>query len=488
MTNKLQTIAKEITSQKLTENGAFAYNTTGDALLDLFGTAGALRPRQPHEIETKFSKAFSEDALLATKMLFYIGNIRGGLGERRTFRICLKWLALHHPEIMQKNISLIPHYNRWDSIFELLGTPVEEDMWELLVSQLNEDFDNYLKRKPISLLAKWMPSENASSSKTKRLARIVRQNLGYDSKEYRQVLSELRKYLKITETYMSANEWDKIEYETVPSKAMLNYRNAFAIHNKEGFTQYINNLKSGTAKINAKTLYPYDLVKTYTNPFYNKSVDEICEAQWKALPNYISEETNILVMADVSGSMLGRPMDTSIGLATYFAERNHGPLEGVYMTFTNNPHFITLDKEDSLKEKVRKVQNTDIGYNTNLEKAFDYLLNIAKLNSFSQEDMPAAIVVISDMEIDYYVRAYGYNFVTEMEIKYLQAGYKMPKLVMWNVESRQDTFLTKNKNVIMVSGQSAATFETLMGNLDGVSAFDVLLKTLNNPMYDMVTI
>ena len=482
MTNKLQMYAREVSSHKLTENGAFAYNTTNDALLDLFATAGALRPRPEYQIIEKFNKAFNESPLLATKMLFYIGNIRGGLGERRTFKICLKWLAENYPEIMIKNISLIPFYNRWDSVFQLIDTPVEKEMWDLVKTQLYEDNMNAINHKPISLLAKWLPSENASSKETKKLAYKVMSELGFQPRRYRKTLSYLREYLRITERDMSANNWESINYEAVPSKAMLNYREAFVRHDKERFNEYLASLRTGEKKINAKTLFPYELVKNYWN--YN----EVIEAQWKALPNYVTDESNILIMADVSGSMCGRPMDTSIGLATYFAERNNGPLKGVYMTFTDNPHFIYLDEEDTLATKIRKVRNTDVGYNTDLEKAFDYLLKVAVKNNFSEEDMPKALVVISDMEIDHYVSYYGLDFVGEQVVKYANAGFNLPKLILWNVESRQDTFLTKDKNVIMVSGQSPSTFKNLLAGVEGKTSWDVLLETLLDPMYEMVTI
>ena len=482
MTNKLQMYAREVGSYKLTENGAFAYNTTNDALLDLFATAGALRPRPEYQIIEKFNKAFNENPLLATKMLFYIGNIRGGLGERRTFKICLKWLAENYPEVMIKNISLIPFYNRWDSVFQLIGTPVEKEMWHLVKTQLHEDNMNAINHKPISLLAKWLPSENASSKETKKLAYKVMSELGLEPRRYRKTLSYLREYLRITERDMSAKNWGNINYEAVPSKAMLNYREAFVRHDEERFNEYLAGLRTGEKKINAKTLFPYELVAGYWN--YN----EVIEAQWKALPNYVTDESNILVMADVSDSMSGRPMDTSVGLATYFAERNHGPLKGVYMTFTSDPHFIYLDEEDTLATKIRKVRSTDIGYSTNLERAFDYLLKVAVKNNFSEEDIPKALVVISDMEIDHYVSYYGLDFVGEQVIKYANAGFNLPKLILWNVESRQDTFLTKDKNVIMVSGQSPSTFKNLLAGVEGKTSWDVLLETLLDPMYEMVTI
>ena len=235
---------KTNTNIKLTENGARAYTTQGNALTDLFAQIGALRSRDEREITAKYAAAFAVDPLLATKMLFYAGNVRGGLGERRTFRICLKWLAENHPSIVIKNAALIPHFNRWDSMFVLIGTPAEVEMWRVIADQLNTDMAavaasrNGRKIQPISLLAKWLPTETASSAETRALARKCMTNLGLTPRAYRKVLSALRKYLKVVETSMSAQEWEAIQYAQVPSYAMKNYRKAFAKHDPNGFSAY----------------------------------------------------------------------------------------------------------------------------------------------------------------------------------------------------------------------------------------------------------
>ena len=482
---------KTNTNTKRTENGAFAYSTTGKALLDLFAQIGALRPRTEAEIAQKYAAAFHADPLLATKMLFYAGNVRGGLGERRTFRICLKWLATNHADIVIKNAALIPHFNRWDSMFVLVGTPAEKEMWKVVADQLNTDMAAVVaskgkKAQPISLLAKWMPTETASSKATRDLAHKCIINLGLTPRSYRKVLSALRRHLKVVESTMSAREWEAIQYAQVPSYAMKNYRNAFAKHDPEGFSAYKASLVKGETKVNASTLYPYDLVAQYSRR--GRSVDDIVEAQWKALPNYVKGENNILIMADVSGSMYGRPMDTSVGLATYFAQHNKGDYHNLYMTFTDRPHFIELREGATLAECIRKVEGTDVGYNTNLEAAFNYILQHALQHRVSNEELPKALVVVSDMEIDNYVRRHGVDFVGEMRAKFARHGYRLPKLIMWNVEARNDTFLTKSEDVLMVSGQSASTFRELCGNLDGKTAWDLMLETLGNKMYDCIRI
>ena len=471
---------------KYTENGAIAYDRLNGSLVTLFAQIGALRPRSEKEIEAKFASAFNEDRLLATKMLFYAGNIRGGLGERRTFRICLHWLAMNHPTIVKKNIQNIALFNRFDSLFALVGTSCEKEMWSYVQKILVNDLQNIRDGKPCSLLAKWMPTETASSKKTRTLARKAIYAFKITERQYRQILSSLRKYIKVVERKMSNNEWNDINYPTVPSYAMSRYSQAFLKHDNERYSKYIEDLNDGKTKVNASTLYPYDLVRNYMG--WSSQNNLVAEQQWKALPNYISGENNIIVMADVSGSMSGRPMETSIGLAIYFAERNKGDYQNCYMTFTDRPHFIKINPNDTLREKVAQVKRTDIGYNTNLEAAFNYILSNATYNNVSNEDMPKALVVISDMEIDRYMSGRGLGFVDTMKNKYAQFGYELPKLIFWNVEARNDTFLSQSEDVINISGQSASIFKTFIGALNGKTSWDIMIETLNDKMYDCVQI
>ena len=494
-------------SEKLTENGAFAYDSTAQgAMLDLFSQIGALRPRTEREIEQKFAAAFYEDKLLATKMMFYAGDIReGGLGERRTFRICLHWLAQNHPNIVLKNIELIPFYNRWDSMFVLVGTECEAKMWELIAETLTKDVramkaSTKSKHVPVSLLAKWMPSENTSSAKTRALAAKAMHALKLTPRTYRRMLSALRKHIGITERMMSAGEWGLIDYAKVPSYAMHNYGSAFAKHDHERFDAYLKSVSKGEVKINASTLYPYDLVEKYMpgygvgcrgygDCYVRENEDAVVEAQWKALPNYLTKPVSAVVMADVSGSMRGRPMATSIGLAIYFAQHNTGWYHNQYMTFTNDPHFINIKEGASLNQCVKQVASAGVGYSTNLQAAFMEVLKTAVNNNVPAKEMPKTFVVISDMEIDRYMRpGRHWDFLDTMRARFEQYGYKLPKIVMWNVNARKDTVLSQSEDVIFISGQSASSFKSLCQNLDGITAYELMLQVLNGKAYEKVCI
>lgn len=492
---------------KNTENGARAYNTAGQgALLDLFSQIGAMRNRTEMEIRNKFAAAFNENQLLATKMLFYSGDIRqGGLGERRTFRVCLRWLAENHPSIVIKNMELIPYFNRFDSWFVLCGTKCENKMWEMVAKTLTEDTRAMKQSRdgkwvPASLLAKWMPSENASSRETRQLASKAIKNLGLTERKYRKMLSALRKHINIVERQMSAGEWGSIDYSKVPSYAMHNYGSAFAKHDYERFNAYLQKVSKGAVKINASVLYPYDLVGKYINGnlrnvmwygdgYITRDINEVVEAQWKALPNYVTKEMNAIVMADVSGSMRGQPMATSIGLAIYFAQHNKGAYHNKYMTFTNKPEFVNINEGATLHECVKTVMSKGVGYSTNLEAAFNRILNDAIAYKVPANEMPEALIVVSDMEIDRYMRAGAHwDFIETMRYKFERAGYKLPKIIMWNVNARKDTFLSQSEDIVFVSGQSASTFKELCNNLNGVTAYEMMLKVLNSPAYAKVRI
>ena len=494
-------------TRKLTENGAAAYDSTAQGtLLDMFSQIGALRPRTDREIEQKFVAAFREDKLLATKMLFYSGDIRqGGLGERRTFRICLRWLAENHPEIVNKNIELIPYFNRFDSWFVLCGTKCEKLMWENVAKTLAADMKAYnastaKKIVPVSLLAKWMPSENTSSVKTRQMATKAMRALHLEPRKYRKMLSALRKHINVVERQMSAGEWGLIDYAKVPSYAMHNYGSAFAKHDHERFDAYLKSVKKGEVKINASVLYPYDLVEKYMNTreagtyygdcFVARNENAVVEAQWKAMPNYLTKPVNAVVMADVSGSMRGRPMATSIGLAIYLAQHNIGAYRNQYMTFTDNPHFVNLREGCSLLEAVQKTASAGVGYSTNLMKAMDEILRVAVVNRVSESELPKAMLVLSDNEIDCYFRpSANWDFMDTLEAKFRAAGYRhCPKLIMWNINARHDTFLSNREDVVLVSGQSASTFKNLIRALNGITAYEYMVSILNGKAYEKIHI
>lgn len=475
---------KEESKFTRTENGAVALNTTSDARLDLFGTIGALRKADENRITTLFSEAFAQDKLFATKIAFYARDIRCGLGERKTFRTIIRYMAEHHPEALRPNLDLIGVFGRYDDLYELIETPLEDDMWKSMKKQFEEDLKNLNDGKAISLLAKWIKTADASSRETRKLGILTAQKLGYPVYNFKRIVRSMRKQIGVVESLMSAGKWNEIKYPEVPSRAMMIYRKAFAKHDPDGFNDFINKADKGEVKINASTLYPYDIVEKI---LYGRENNKVLEAQWKALPDYVEQGTNALIMADVSGSMYGRPMATSIGLAIYFAERNTGAYHNLFMTFSANPQIVTL-KGETLFQKVRNVNKADWGMNTNLKAAFEKVLDIAEKNNISQEQMPKAIVVISDMEIDRCGNK-DWSFYDKMESKFRKAGYVIPNIIFWNVESRHDVFHADStrKGVQLASGQSVTVFKQVLQNL-GYNPIEAMENTINSERYNCITV
>ena len=491
-------------SKKFTENGCEAFNTTQSKMLDLFATIGALRERSEEDIIAAFEAAYAESPRYAILCLFYGRDVRGGCGERRTFRVILRHLAKVHPACVTANIGVIPYYGRFDDWYVLCDTLCEDDMWLAMRNQFMSDLNKMEKGEPVSLLAKWIKSPDASSKESKALGCRTAKAMGYSIYDFKRVLRKLRKYIGIVETKMCQNQWDTIEYGAVPSRAMSIYRNAFMKHSEEAFTEYLRKVNEGREKINASTLYPYDIVEAIR---YCRGTD-VAEAQWKALPNYLIDkdgnpiESNILVMADVSGSMEGRPMNSAVGLALYFAERNKGTYHNKFMTFSTNPVLLDIPEGVGLRDRIRMVMNTPWGGNTDFYKAMMKVLDLCVNNNVAQEDVPKALVCITDMEFDYATaencvwacrdknadRSWTAGIYERCKQAFEEKGYKLPTLVFWNVNARNDTFHTDKMNMgtLCVSGQSPSAFKTVMSCI-GMTPYEAMVATLDSERYSMVT-
>ena len=348
-----------------------------------------------------------------------------------------------------------------------------------------------------SLMAKWLPSENASSRMTKELANEVRHYLGMTHREYRKTLSVLRTRINIVEKLMSANRWDEIEFDKIPSKAGLIYKNAFARRDIIA-KKYETFAKSSETKVNAKTLFPYEIVAKATDaPTWSYSFKDLTdvdramlEKYWENLPDYLNgKPCKMMCVVDTSGSMTGSeasaPLNVAIALGMYCAERIGGPFKNHYISFSSAPQFIKIEGVDFV-DKVRRIYKTNLCSNTNIEATFDLLMETAKRSN--PEDIPETIVVISDMQIDSMnsCRWSSHQVVTEMERirkRWEMNGLKMPKLVYWNVNASKNTILDDGPNVSYVSGCSPVLFEQI---LTGVTGYDLMLKKLMSERYEAI--
>lgn len=475
-------------NKSITENGAVGFKTTGTALLDMNFKISSYRNCSDTEIVEDFKKVFLEDKITALQFLFYIRDREEGLGERRTFRVILKALANAYPGYVIKVLPVIAEYGRWDDIFCLVDTKVKTETLELIKTQMVQDFNDMKENKPTTLLFKWLPSPKASNPEQRKLAVTIRQYLGINEKRYRVALSKMRKYLDVVEKKMCANEWDKISYEKVPSKANLIYRNAFLKHDKERREEYLENLSQGKTKINASKLFPYEI--------YRKSpvsvADTTLEELWKNLPDIKNDTNSVLVVADGSGSMnwtnLGdtqaTALDVARSLAIYFAERAKGQFKDSYISFSSRPELVKLGGAEHLYEKKYIAERYNDCSNTDIEKTFDLILDTAVQAKMEQSEMPTTVLIISDMEFDTATtdRVDKTLFQT-IEDKFKAKGYKLPRLVFWNVCGRTSTIpvITNDLGVALVSGFNTTIFDMVLNNK--LDPLEILLDKLNTPRY-----
>lgn len=481
----MNALKNELNNEKcLTTNGAVGYATSGKKLLDLNFSVSSLRKQPEREIINKFMDAYYENPVLAMRWLFYARDCRQGIGERRLFRVAMTYLATLKPDMVRSVLHLISDYGRWDDLLCLLDTPVKDSVLEIIKKQFNEDVAKMEGRENCSLAFKWAPSENCSSNTTKRYATIIRKYLGLTSKQYRQMLSKMRKYIDVVERKMSAKQWNEINYEAVPSRANLIYNNAFLRNDEERRRAYLGALSKGEAKINASVLFPDDIVHRYAECWgtHVKKYDETLEGLWKALPILTSENT--LVVRDGSASMYGKPMDVSTAMAIYMAERSTGEFHNQFITFGAKPKLISLDGMDTLREKlVKTYQETDCSI-TNIKAVFDLILRTAINSKMSQEDMPKNIVVISDLQFDGQAFNFTQPLFEAIAQEYSTYGYQLPRLIFWNVNEYYSNVVPIQQNelgVVLISGYSQNLVKMVMsGETD---PYECLVKALQDDRY-----
>lgn len=491
----------------LTENGADAYRTSGHALLDINFAVSNMRSASDADIVRAFTHAYFENKKYAVTWMFFARDVRGGMGERRLFRICLKWLAAQDPAMVQAIIGLIPEYGRWDDLFELVGTPVENDMFQFVSQQFNADIDAKIAGKPCSLLCKWMPSVTTSSPKTVALARRFAARLGKTEKEYRKTLSAMRRYIDVTEVKTSANEWSNIDYSKVSSQANLKYKTAFLKHDTVRREEFLKKLEVGETKINSSTAFPHDIYRVYGGwGTYSEKIDATAEAMWKALPDYVKDvdNGNTICVVDGSGSM-GQTCGSNVmasdvanALGIYFAERmsDSSPFKNKFITFSSSPRLIDFGKCVSLKDKANLIKSYTECANTNIERTMMLILETARQNHAKQSDIPN-ILILSDMQFDsmvnfgsYNTYSYGANgpmtLMENIEKCFNAAGYKMPRITYWNIcggtgRSTAIPVQQSELGVTLVSGFSPAIASMVYSSK--TDPYEVLIERLMSKRY-----
>lgn len=486
----LDELKKELNTS-VTENGARGHATSGSLIVDFNFMASSMRAWSGDEIRDYFLEVYYDDPLLALRWLFYARDIRMGLGERRLFRECYRVLPV---AAAVANLGNIPFYGRWDDLVSLFGVMdpfVDEAVVRIVSAQLDLDLLSMERGGPVSLLAKWMPSENASSMESRRLARKLARALDLSFKEYRKTLSSLRGYIDVVESRMCSGDWSGIDYERVPSMANLRYGDAFMRHDPARRARYLSEVSNGKADFNMSVASPVDVVHRYVGRHRSPDErDDVLELAWKNLSDVFVDD--VLVVADGSGSMTWAlsgvlPLTVANSLALYTAEHNSGEFRNHFITFSSHPRLIRIPEDASLYEKLRIMSRYMECSSTNIEAVFDLILSAAINNEMTQDDMPGSVLVISDMEFNQAVSGGpDKTLFDEIRDKYEARGFVMPRLVFWNVSSRTGTIpvRTNNMGVALVSGYSQNTLKMVMS--DKLDPYDVLVETLMSPRYDRV--
>lgn len=486
---------KQEANAALTENGAMTHATSGSDCLDLFATIGALRSKSDEEIIARFVRAYAEDADIAMKLLFFARDIRGGLGERKVFRTVFHWLANNEPDTVKKNLVFISEYGRYDDLLTLFGTHCEKEMLALIKKQFEADLLALESGKPVSLLAKWLPSVNASNAQTIRSAKRIAKAFGLNDAEYRKALTKLRAKLRIIENHLREKDYS-FDYAKQPSRALFKYRKAFSRNDNERYSAFLTRVSSGEVKLHADHVAPYELVEPYLRSDWNwdqrsfmkdisPSEKAVLNATWESMPDFGNDE-NAIAVIDTSGSMYcdAKPLPAAVALSLglYFAEHNKGIFGNHFIAFSARPQLIEI-KGEAFADRLRYISTFNEVANTNLEAVFDLILNAAVTNHAPQSELPAKLIIISDMEFDACVRNTSETNFNHAKKKYAAHGYQLPEIIFWNVASRnRHQPVTQNEQgVVLISGATPRIFSMVTGGT--LSPYAFMLEVLNNERY-----
>lgn len=433
-----------------TENGAATFASSLNTNVDLFFRVGASRGKAA-EVTRLFKQAQNENPSLAIRIALWARDARGGAGEREIFRSMLKEM----PRVTQLSLIMkVVELGRWDDLGILV-----EGADNLVAETAAHYWKNAVLEGP-GLAAKWAPRKGDLALKLRTL-------WGMSPKQYRKTVVNAT---KVVEQQMCAKEWNNIEFAHVPSVAAARYNAAFKKNATESYAAYKQALVKGETKINASAIFPHDVIRAAYNPWGHTTANidtDVVDAQWNAMPDYCAgKASDILVMSDVSDSMGSvvsgqvTAMHISIALGLYISERQSGPFKDLVLTFDTNPTFHKVHGK-GIVARTKNLASAPWGGTTDINKAFKLVLDTAVNNKVSANDMPKMLLILSDMEFDYCGKLSNMQALRKM---YAEAGYEMPKLVFWNLNSRSQNVPVRNdeSGVSLVSGFSPAILKSIL--------------------------
>ena len=476
-----------------TENGAVTNISTGNDVLNLFALGGAVRNRSIQDVVNLVDAAWREDQDLALRVIFYLGDVRGGQGERDFFFNALRYLAVKAPAIARKVLILIPEYSRWDMAFAFIGTPIEKDALRFLKFQFEKD----LEAERPTLLAKWLPSPGTASQKA--LSVLVARAFGLELGAYRKLRAMLNRRIDTVEVKMSARQWEDIDFEKVPGKAFMNYQKAFERHGYQKMQKFVEQIQKGEVKVKSETLYPHEIVRKSLGA--NGTEEITLQSAWDNLPNYIKDGRQGIAVIDTSGSMTGihsgrtvEPILVAKSLGMYLSERLSGPYKDHYITFSEQPIMAKFHGAN-IASRYRNMR--EIVASTNIEAVYDLILEVAVRNNLPQSEVPSHLYIFSDMEFNE-ATSNGWGsrrcatpsltLYQTIQKKYSAYGYTMPVTIFWNLDARnnQHPVTQHESGAALVSGFSPSTFQYIM---EGVilTPYQTMMKVLDAPRYALLS-
>ena len=476
----MSTFVEAVKNQEArTTNGMKARKSTANAVVDLFYNAGASRGK---DIKPAFAAALAENRELALRVAAWLRDARGGAGERQLFRDILVYLEKTDTEAAKALLAKVPELGRWDDLFVFKTKALKEAAYTMLGNALREKN---------GLAAKWTPRQGP-------IAAEIRTFFGMSPKFYRKSLVEMT---KVVETNMCAKDWDSINFSHVPSVASARYKKAFN-RNTEKYAAYVASLVKGDnpeVKVNASAVFPYDVLKGRISNYgvtYNKTEMDLIEAQWNALPNYVGD-ANILPLVDVSGSMTTPAgghgsnskltcLEVAVSLGLYLADKNKGAFKDTFLTFSGKPELMHL--KGGINSKIDQMVKSNWDMNTDLNKAFAKILDVAVKGNVAQEDMPGMVLILSDMQFDQCVK-HDDSAIEMIARKYEAAGYTLPKVVFWNLNASYGNAPVKfdKSGTALVSGFSPAVVKPLLaGDIETFTPESVMLKTIMDERYKVL--
>ena len=461
-----------------TTNGMKARKSTANAVVDLFYNAGASRGKN---IVPAFAAAMVENRELALRVAAWLRDVRGGAGERESFRSILRYLEKNDVEAAKALLTKVPELGRWDDIFVFESDVMKSAAFTMLGDAL---------RAKNGLAAKWTPRQG-------KLAAEIRQFFGMSPKFYRKSLVEMT---KVVETNMCAKDWDSINFSHVPSVAASRYKKAFN-RNTPSYADYVASLVKGDdpkVKVNAGAVFPYDVLKGRISGYtkFDKTELDLVQKQWEALPNFVGD-ANILPLVDVSGSMTCPAggygsksgvtcMEVAVSLGLYLADKNEGKFKDTFLTFSEKPELLNL--QGNINQKIDQMVKSNWDMSTNLHKAFAKILDVAVKGGVPQEEMPEMVLILSDMQFNQCVK-HDDSAMQMIARKYTEAGYTLPKVVFWNLNASYGNAPVKfdTSGTALVSGFSPAIVKPLLsGDLETFTPESVMLKTIMDDRYKVL--